>query len=116
MVPCQTQHHSRVIWYQYHSTKYIVVNDELEPDKVVDQFRGRTSVLGKAAEGNCTLKIENVMTADNIQVYVWINPDSKAPQRFYDQTVTIFVGKYLLTYIQFRKSEAAELYQTLPKH
>ncbi|KAM9353527.1 B-cell receptor CD22-like [Symphorus nematophorus] len=93
VVPCQTQHHSRVIWYQYHSVKYIVVNDELHPNTVVDQFRGRTSVLGKAAEGNCTLKINNVTTADNIKIYVWINPDSKATQRFYDQTVTIFVVK-----------------------
>lgn len=60
------------------------------------QFRGRTSVLGKAAEGNCTLMIDNVKSADNnIQVYVWINPDSAASQKFYDQTVTIFVGKHL---------------------
>lgn len=95
VVPCQTQPHSRVIWYQYHSIHYPVVYDK-HPHRIEHQFRGRTSVLGDSAQGNCTLTINNVKRADNnLQVYVWINPDSKAAQKFHDKTVTILVGKYL---------------------
>ncbi|XP_036931335.1 myelin-associated glycoprotein-like isoform X3 [Acanthopagrus latus] len=92
VVPCQTQPHSRVIWYKYHNTVYPVVYDGHSPHKVEDQFEGRTSVVGKATEGNCTLKINDVRSADNnIKVYVWINPDSKSTQKFHHQTVTISV-------------------------
>lgn len=94
MVPCQTEPYDRVKWYQYHALKYPVVYDGFYPHDVEQQFRGRTKVLGKAAEGNCTLMIENVSTADhNLHVYVWINPDSQATQKFHEQTVTISVGK-----------------------
>lgn len=96
MVPCKTERHYRVTWYQYHSVKYPVVCDELNSYTVAEQFSGRTSVLGKAAEGDCTLMIDDVREDDNnIQIYVWINPDSKTNQRFFDQTVTIVVGKSL---------------------
>ncbi|KAM6936754.1 myelin-associated glycoprotein-like [Lycodopsis pacificus] len=94
VVPCQTQSHSRVAWYQYHNIHYPVVYDGRNPTKVDDRFRGRTSVLGKAAEGNCTLIIDNVKKADNhLIVYVWINPDSNPAQTFYHQTVTIIVER-----------------------
>uniref|UniRef100_A0A3B4U9J9 Ig-like domain-containing protein n=1 Tax=Seriola dumerili TaxID=41447 RepID=A0A3B4U9J9_SERDU len=94
VVPCQTQPHSQVNWYQYHTLHYPVVYDKLHPDKIEEQFRGRTSVQGNAADGNCTLMIDNVRGDDNnLQVYVWIYPALKE-QRFYDQTVTIFVGKH----------------------
>ena len=92
VVPCHTKPHSRVKWYQYHATKYPVVYDRDQPHKVEHQFRGRTSVVGKAADGNCTLVINDVRRTDNnIQVYVWINPDSVSTQKFYLQTVTISV-------------------------
>ncbi|KAK9514173.1 hypothetical protein VZT92_027659 [Zoarces viviparus] len=94
VVPCQTQSHSQVAWYRYHDIHYPVVYDGRNPTKVDNQFRGRTSVLGKAAEGNCTLMIDNVKKADNnLLVYVWINPDSKPAQKFYQQTVTIIVER-----------------------
>ncbi|XP_039660610.1 myelin-associated glycoprotein-like [Perca fluviatilis] len=94
VLPCQTQPHSRVIWYQYHNRHYPVVYDGRHPTAVEDQFRGRTSVLGEAAEGNCTLLISNVKLADdNLKVYVWIDPDSKQTQKFYHQTVTVFVER-----------------------
>lgn len=93
VVPCHTEQHIRVIWYKYHSRNYPVVYNGLQPNQVEFQFRGRTNVAGKAAEGNCTLNIKDVRMSDNnLQVYVWINPDSKGTQRFYDQTVTISVG------------------------
>lgn len=94
MVPCQTEPHDRVIWYQYHNIKYPVVYDGSHPYNVEKQFRGRTTVLGEAAAGNCTLMIDNVMRADNsLRVYVWINPDSQTTQKFHGQAVTIFVGE-----------------------
>uniref|UniRef100_A0A3B4U9F6 Immunoglobulin V-set domain-containing protein n=1 Tax=Seriola dumerili TaxID=41447 RepID=A0A3B4U9F6_SERDU len=71
VVPCQTQPHSQVNWYQYHTLHYPVVYDKLHPDKIEEQFRGRTSVQGNAADGNCTLMIDNVRGDDNnLQVYV----------------------------------------------
>ncbi|XP_078143151.1 sialic acid-binding Ig-like lectin 5 [Centroberyx gerrardi] len=91
-VPCHTQRHRRVIWYQYDSLYYPKVYDGLSPHTVEGQFRGRTSVLGNAAEGNCTLRINRVRGADNnLQVYVWINPDEKPSQKFHQQIVTIRV-------------------------
>ncbi|XP_072249342.1 B-cell receptor CD22-like [Leuresthes tenuis] len=94
VVPCKTQPHSRVIWYKYHNINYPVVYDGHHLNSVEAQFRGRTSVVGKSAEGNCTLKIDNVKPADNnLQVYVWINPDSERTQKFHQQTITIFVER-----------------------
>lgn len=69
--------------------------DGLHPEEIVPPFRGRTSVVGKAAEGNCTLIINDVKATDNkLEVYVWINPDTSTTQKFSGQIVTIFVGKY----------------------
>ncbi|CAI5662135.1 unnamed protein product [Oreochromis niloticus] len=102
MVPCQTDPYERVNWYQYHNLKYPVVYDGFYTHNVEQKFRGRTKVLGKAAEGNCTLTIDNVSTADhNLRVYVWINPGSQTTQKFHDQTVTISVErKAPVIYIQ----------------
>ncbi|XP_039475654.1 B-cell receptor CD22-like isoform X2 [Oreochromis aureus] len=102
MVPCQTDPYERVNWYQYHNLKYPIVYDGFYTHNVEQKFRGRTKVLGKAAEGNCTLTIDNVSTADhNLRVYVWINPDSQTTQKFHDQTVTISVErKAPVIYIQ----------------
>lgn len=94
VIPCQTEQHERVIWYQYDNIHYPVVYDGAQPNSVEARFRGRTSVLGKAAEGNCSLKINKVQRADNyLKIYVWINPDHKQNQKFHHQIVTIVVGK-----------------------
>ncbi|KAK2909927.1 hypothetical protein Q8A73_007642 [Channa argus] len=94
VVPCHTKPHFWVKWYQYHRTGYPVVYDRLYPNRITYGFRGRTSVLGKAEDGNCTLRIDDMRPADNnIKVYPWINPDSNANQRFYDQTVTIVLER-----------------------
>ncbi|XP_054477850.1 myelin-associated glycoprotein-like [Anoplopoma fimbria] len=112
VVPCQTQSHSRVTWYQYHNIHYPVVYDGLNPTKVADQFRGRTSVPGKAAEGNCTLVIHNVKIADNhLNVYVWINPDAKQTQKFHHQTVTILVERKAPTISIQKKNVDGEIFQ-----
>ncbi|XP_034095891.1 myelin-associated glycoprotein-like [Gymnodraco acuticeps] len=94
VVPCQTKPHSRVIWYQYHTINYPVVYDGRRPNAVEKQFRGRTSILGEASEGNCSLMIDNVKTSDNnLRTYVWIDPDSDSTQKFHHQTVTISVER-----------------------
>ncbi|XP_033968571.1 myelin-associated glycoprotein-like [Trematomus bernacchii] len=94
VVPCQTQPHSRVIWYQYHTITYPVVYDGRSPNAVEEQFRGRTSIPGEASEGNCSLMIDNVKTSDNnLQTYVWIKPDSESTQKFHLKTVTISVER-----------------------
>ncbi|XP_059195069.1 myelin-associated glycoprotein-like [Centropristis striata] len=94
VVPCQTQHHSRVVWYQYHNIHYPIVYDQHNPTRVENQFKGRTSVLGEAAKGNCTLMINNMKVEDNnLRIYVWINPDSTTNQKFHQQTVTIIVER-----------------------
>uniref|UniRef100_A0A8C4DKF0 Ig-like domain-containing protein n=1 Tax=Dicentrarchus labrax TaxID=13489 RepID=A0A8C4DKF0_DICLA len=113
VVPCQTQPHSRVIWYQYHDINYPVVFDGLHPHATVQQFKGRTSVLGKAAEGNCTLRINDVTRADNVQIYVWINPDSKTTQKFHYQTVTILVEKKAPTISIQKQIVDGELFQAI---
>ena len=93
MVPCQTEEYERVVWYQYHSIHYPVVFDRIKPNTVEAQFRGRTSVPGKAKEGNCSLKIDKVRQADNnLKIYVWLNQDSEKLQKKL-HTVTIKVGK-----------------------
>uniref|UniRef100_A0AAQ6IP38 Immunoglobulin V-set domain-containing protein n=1 Tax=Anabas testudineus TaxID=64144 RepID=A0AAQ6IP38_ANATE len=93
VVPCQTKPYSRVIWYQYHRLHYPVV---YASSNVAEQFKGRTSLLGKAAEGDCSLMINDVRSDDNnLQIYAWIYPESDSNKKFYDQTVTITVGKYL---------------------
>ncbi|XP_020489160.3 myelin-associated glycoprotein isoform X1 [Labrus bergylta] len=93
VVPCQTKAHVRVTWYQYSKMYYPVVYDRYPPT-VEQQFRGRTSVKGAATEGNCTLTIKNIRRTDNnLKVYVWINPDSITSQKFYDQTVTVYVER-----------------------
>uniref|UniRef100_A0A672G2L0 Ig-like domain-containing protein n=1 Tax=Salarias fasciatus TaxID=181472 RepID=A0A672G2L0_SALFA len=90
VIPCQTQPHSRVIWYQYHKINYPVVYDGLRPQTMEYQFRRRTSVPGDASEGNCSLLIANVKrNEDQLKVYVWINPDQESSQKFHEKTVTI---------------------------
>uniref|UniRef100_A0A672G0A5 Ig-like domain-containing protein n=1 Tax=Salarias fasciatus TaxID=181472 RepID=A0A672G0A5_SALFA len=77
VVPCQTQPHYRVIWYQYHKINYPVVYDGLKPQTMEYQFSGRTSVPGDASEGNCSLLIANMKRNEHqLKVYAWINPDS----------------------------------------
>lgn len=91
-VSCHTTPHHRVIWYLYHSFQYPKLYDGKEPTSVEDSFRGRTSVPGNSAKGDCTLRIESVTWRDNnLKLYVWINPDESATQKFHHQFVTITI-------------------------
>ncbi|XP_041728122.1 sialic acid-binding Ig-like lectin 5 [Coregonus clupeaformis] len=93
-VSCHTAPHHRVIWYRYHSINYPKVYDGKGPTSVEASFRGRTSVPGNAAEGDCTLRFESVTLIDNnLELYVWINPDESATQKFHNQIVRITVEK-----------------------
>ncbi|KAI1894818.1 hypothetical protein AGOR_G00119670 [Albula goreensis] len=91
IVPCQTGTHQRVIWFQYHSINWPKVYDSQNPASVIPHFRGRTSLLGSAAEGNCSLKIEAVRPEDNgVKLYPWIDPDKSSSQK-YQKSVLIRV-------------------------
>ncbi|XP_035601670.1 sialoadhesin-like [Oncorhynchus keta] len=91
-VSCHTAPHHRVIWYRYHSILYPKVYDGKEPTSVESSFRGRTSVPGNASEGDCTLRVESVTWTDNnLQLYVWINPDESATQNFHRQIARITI-------------------------
>ncbi|KAG9337131.1 hypothetical protein JZ751_029722 [Albula glossodonta] len=83
IVPCQTGTHQRAIWFQYHSINWPKVYDSQNPASVIPHFRGRTSLLGSAAEGNCSLKIEAVRPEDNgVKLYPWIDPDKSSSQKY----------------------------------
>ncbi|KAM9512415.1 myelin-associated glycoprotein-like isoform 2-T3 [Salvelinus alpinus] len=91
-VSCHTAPHHRVIWYRYHSVLYPKVYDGKEPTSVETSFRGHTSVPGNASEGDCTLRVESVTWTDNnLQLYVWINPDESATQNVHHQIVRITI-------------------------
>ncbi|XP_071240135.1 B-cell receptor CD22-like isoform X1 [Salvelinus alpinus] len=91
-VSCHTAPHHRVIWYKYHSFHYPKLYDGKEPASVEASFRERTSVPGNASEGDCTLRVESVTWTDNnLQLYVWINPDESATHKFHHQIVTITI-------------------------
>uniref|UniRef100_A0A4W4E5K0 Ig-like domain-containing protein n=1 Tax=Electrophorus electricus TaxID=8005 RepID=A0A4W4E5K0_ELEEL len=74
VVPCSTTSHTYATWYKYQRSGYPPVYSNDTKD-IINQFRGRTSLLGNATQGNCSLKIDNVRQEDGgISVYVWINP------------------------------------------
>ncbi|XP_076868536.1 sialic acid-binding Ig-like lectin 14 isoform X2 [Brachyhypopomus gauderio] len=74
VVPCRTGPHTHATWYKYQRSGYPTVYSTNTKD-IIHQFRGRTSLLGNATQGNCSLKINNVHQEDHgISVYVWINP------------------------------------------
>ncbi|XP_035382010.1 myelin-associated glycoprotein-like isoform X4 [Electrophorus electricus] len=76
VVPCSTTSHTYATWYKYQRSGYPPVYSKDTKD-IINQFRGRTSLLGNAMQGNCSLKIDNVRQEDGgISVYVWINPHS----------------------------------------
>ncbi|XP_076869619.1 myelin-associated glycoprotein-like [Brachyhypopomus gauderio] len=73
VVPCRTGPHTHATWYKYQRSGYPTVYSTNTKD-IIHQFRGRTSLLGNATQGNCSLKINNVRQEDRvISVYVWIN-------------------------------------------
>ncbi|XP_026227301.1 sialic acid-binding Ig-like lectin 5 [Anabas testudineus] len=109
VVPCQTKPYSRVIWYQYHRLHYPVV---YASSNVAEQFKGRTSLLGKAAEGDCSLMINDVRSDDNnLQIYAWIYPESDSNKKFYDQTVTITVERRSPVISIHRQIISGEIFQ-----
>ncbi|KAK1784428.1 hypothetical protein P4O66_001580, partial [Electrophorus voltai] len=74
VVPCSTTSHTYATWYKYQRSGYPPVYSKDTKD-IINQFRGRTSLLGNAMQGNCSLKIDNVRQEDGgISLYVWINP------------------------------------------
>uniref|UniRef100_W5MDN7 Ig-like domain-containing protein n=1 Tax=Lepisosteus oculatus TaxID=7918 RepID=W5MDN7_LEPOC len=94
VIPCHTSPYRKAVWYLYKKIGYPKVYDQSDVGGVIDQFRGRTSLIGDTQQGNCSLKISNIKPSENqMQLYVWINPDETYNQRFYDRTVRITVIK-----------------------
>ncbi|XP_062394566.1 myelin-associated glycoprotein-like isoform X2 [Sardina pilchardus] len=86
LVPCQTQPHTRVVWYKYQSSGWPAIYDRNNPGNVIGEFKGRTTVLGRSSEGNCTLRINNVKMSDGIKLFPYINPESN---KYYKPTIQI---------------------------
>ncbi|KAL2084074.1 hypothetical protein ACEWY4_019592 [Coilia grayii] len=86
LIPCQTDSHTRVIWYKYQSRGWPVVYDAQRPEDVLLDFKGRTSMPGSPSEGNCTLRINNIRMSDDITVFPYINPESN---KYYNPNVGI---------------------------
>ncbi|KAG9283786.1 B-cell receptor CD22-like isoform X1, partial [Astyanax mexicanus] len=75
-LPCKTSSHSHVVWYWDITGRDPIVYSSNNGD-ITDNFRGRTSVPGDPAEGDCSLRIDRVRPEDNDKkLYPWIHPDT----------------------------------------
>ncbi|KAG9283787.1 B-cell receptor CD22-like isoform X1, partial [Astyanax mexicanus] len=63
-LPCKTSSHSHVVWYWDITGRDPIVYSSNNGD-ITDNFRGRTSVPGDPAEGDCSLRIDRVRPEDN---------------------------------------------------
>nr|XP_055053801.1 sialoadhesin-like [Misgurnus anguillicaudatus] len=102
VIPCSYSYTSnpptnprRVVWYQWVSRGYPLVYDPLNPDSVIDKFRGKTDLYNSTnSDQDCSLLIKGVDTSHNKEkIYAWIDPENveKSTYKFYDVTSTIIV-------------------------
>uniref|UniRef100_A0A8C4XHX0 Ig-like domain-containing protein n=1 Tax=Erpetoichthys calabaricus TaxID=27687 RepID=A0A8C4XHX0_ERPCA len=96
-------------WYQFASIGYPKVFDSKEPWSALSEFKGRTGLVGKVEDGNCTLKISGARMSDSgVRLYVWLNPDQYSNFKFYDQTVQLLVSGQVPAPQMFQPTELAE--------
>ncbi|XP_073671655.1 sialoadhesin-like [Paramisgurnus dabryanus] len=85
----------RVVWYQWVSIGYPLVCDPLNPDSVIDKFRGKTDIYRhNNSDQDCSLLIKSVDPSHNGEkLYTWIDRENigKSSYKFYDVTSTIIV-------------------------
>lgn len=106
VIPCQfTYTESRpadpkALWYLYDSKGYPPVYNA-EQDGL-GKFSRRTSLIGSVKDGNCSLKIERLVSHSQDRVYPWVdkNPITSyhtIGSSFYDKTTQIIVSGKLST-------------------
>ncbi|XP_072317576.1 uncharacterized protein [Eucyclogobius newberryi] len=88
----------KVLWYLYHSNKYLPVYG---PKQEVDRkYNSRTSLIGSVNDGNCSMKIDRLETSHSQdRVYPWVdkNPITSyhtVGHSFYDKTTQIIVSDH----------------------
>ncbi|XP_065138315.1 sialoadhesin-like [Paramisgurnus dabryanus] len=102
VIPCSYSYTSypptnprRVVWYQLVSSGYPLVCDPLNPDSVIDKFRGKTDLFRHTnSYRDCSLLIKSVDPSHNGEkLYAWIDPENVGwrTYKFYDVTSTIIV-------------------------
>nr|XP_055053804.1 sialoadhesin-like [Misgurnus anguillicaudatus] len=102
VIPCSYSYTSnpptnprRVVWYQYVLSGYPLVYDPLNPDKVIDKFRGKTDIYNTTnSDRNCSLLIKSLNPSHNGEkLYAWIDRENigTSTYKFYDVTSTIIV-------------------------
>ncbi|XP_058655180.1 Schwann cell myelin protein-like isoform X2 [Onychostoma macrolepis] len=101
VIPCSFSYTSyppknpgRVVWYQYVSRGYPLVNDPSYPDDVIEKFRRKTSLYGDPSSRDCSLLIIGLEPSHHGEkLYTWIDPENVGYRTyaFYDVTATILV-------------------------
>ncbi|XP_073671647.1 uncharacterized protein [Paramisgurnus dabryanus] len=102
VIPCSYSYTSnpptnprRVTWYQWVSRGYPLVYDPLNPDSVIDKFRGKTDIYRhNNSDQDCSLLIKSVNSSHNGEkLYTWIDPENIGwrTYKFFDVTSTIIV-------------------------
>nr|XP_055053800.1 sialoadhesin-like [Misgurnus anguillicaudatus] len=102
VIPCSYSYTSypptnprRVVWYQYVLNGYPLVYDPLNPNSVIDKFRGKTDIYRhNNSDQDCSLLIEGLDSSHNGEkLYTWIDPENvgNSAYKFYDVTSTIIV-------------------------
>ncbi|XP_059371046.1 sialoadhesin-like [Carassius carassius] len=100
VIPCSFSYTSyppenpnRIVWYQYVSRGYPLVYDPLNPNDVIEKFKGYTDLYGNSS-WDCSLLIKNLKPSHHGEkLYTWIDPENvgKSTYAFYDVTSTILV-------------------------
>ncbi|XP_065136635.1 sialoadhesin-like [Paramisgurnus dabryanus] len=102
VIPCSYSYTSnpptnprRVVWYQWVSRGYPLVCDPLNPDSVLDKFRGKTDLYNPTnSEWDCSLLIKSVDSFHNGEkLYAWIDRENVGwrTYKFYDVTSMVIV-------------------------
>eukprot|EP00063_Salmo_salar_P046552 XP_014021387.1 PREDICTED: myelin-associated glycoprotein-like isoform X1 [Salmo salar] len=99
LIPCSFTHPSayiptNVAWYQYSKLpgKYPVVFSRTKPGDIVEHYSGRTELVGRASDGDCSLMINGMILEHNGEdIYPWVDEVSKSVFAFFQWRVTLEV-------------------------
>lgn len=99
LIPCSFTHPSayiptNVAWYQYSKLpgKYPVVFSRTKPGDIVEHYSGRTELVGRASDGDCSLMINGMILEHNVEdIYPWVDEVNKSVFAFFQWRVTLEV-------------------------